>query len=561
MQSLMLSLSPIIASVLPSVRSSSVADLHLLPIFHWYPDTLESQDISGPIKIGDTWHVFVDCIPEGETTEVIGPQVGLGPLQWCHFSSTDLVHWSAHPIAIRNDRDFDGAIIDTGSTFQHPNGTVLAIYATANRTSLKHTFDGDVCIAVAEDHAGGLAGGNGLLRWRKACDAANGRIVNPTCAWCRQTCPDSCRQNENSTAPSPFPGIIAAMGHRDPTAPWLDKCAPSSPALCWYVLVGSGGRLDEGGPVRSVATLWRTDYNISTRWDFVSLFWDSPGGLYSCPDFFAIPQTDLVVFSSLDQHYFVGTYGVNATSGVPTLSAEAPPSSQMTAGEIWKTAGEGANNALNKSSRRILWGAIRIHTPMPNINPMSAFMHYRGSTGGEAPSVVSLPRDLTLLPGSSPPRLSFAFVPELEALRGDHRRFEAPVAAGMLNASGRALEIFAVFAPVAEQEPPASSPFGISVLVGGTDQKGTDIGYDSTSSAAFLGGLKAPLSLGATEALRLHVYVDACLVEVIANNQTLLSAQVVTPDASFDGLAVFGPVGAQSIDVWGMTGIWRRSKQ
>ena len=168
---------------------STRTDLHLLPTFHWYPDTLESQDISGPIKIGDTWHVFVDCVPEDETTEVIGPQVGLGPLQWCHFSSTDLVHWSAHPIAIRNDRDFDGAVIDTGATFQHPNGTVLAIYATVNKTSLAHTFDGDICIAVAEDHAGGLAGGDGLLRWQKACDAPSGRIVNPTCHWCRQTCP------------------------------------------------------------------------------------------------------------------------------------------------------------------------------------------------------------------------------------------------------------------------------------------------------------------------------------------------------------------------------------
>lgn len=535
---------------------STRTDLHLLPSFHWYPDTLESQDISGPIKIGDTWHVFVDCVPEDETTEVIGPQVGLGPLQWCHFSSTDLVHWSAHPIAIRNDHDFDGAVIDTGATFQHPNGTVLAIYATVNKTSLAHTFDGDICIAVAEDHAGGLAGGDGLLRWQKACDAPSGRIVNPTCHWCRQTCPDSCKQNENSTAPSPFPGIIAAMGHRDPTAPWLDKCSPSSPTLCWYVLVGSGGRLEEGGAVRSVATLWRTDYNISTRWDFVSLFWDSPGGLYSCPDFFAIPQTDLAVFSSLDQSYFVGTYGINATSGVPTLSAVAPPSSQMTAGEIWKTAGEGVNNALSKSSRRVLWGAIRISTPMPNINPMSSFMHFHGSTRAEAPAVVSLPRDLTLLPGSSPPRLSFAFVPELKVLRTNYRHFDAPTA-GKLGAFGRALEIIAVFAPVAVQEVPASSPFGISVLIGGADQKGTDIGYDGASSSAFLGSLKSPLSLGASEALRLHIYVDACLVEVIANNQTLLSTQVATPDASFDGLAVFGPVGAQSIEVWGMVGIWR----
>jgi hypothetical protein len=275
--------------------AASSDNLHLLPRFHWYPDTIESQDVSGPIKIGNTWHVFVDCIPEGDPTEVIGPRAGLGPLEWCHFTSTDLVHWSEHPVAIRNDRDFDGAIIDTGAVFQHPNGTVLAIYATANTTSLAHTFDGDICIAVAEDAHGGLDGGGGLLRWRKLCDAPNGRIVNPACHWCRQTCPDSCKENENSTAPSPFPGIQPKFNHRDPTAPWLDACSPSGSEQCWYVLVASGGKLaSRGGAQRSVVTLWSTDYAISTSWRYVDLFWDGPGGGYSCPDFFRIPGTDLV---------------------------------------------------------------------------------------------------------------------------------------------------------------------------------------------------------------------------------------------------------------------------
>ena len=26
---------------------------------------MRTQDISAPIKIGDTWHVFMDCVPEG----------------------------------------------------------------------------------------------------------------------------------------------------------------------------------------------------------------------------------------------------------------------------------------------------------------------------------------------------------------------------------------------------------------------------------------------------------------------------------------------------------------
>ena len=123
--------------------------------------------------------------------------------------------------------------------------------------------------------------------------------------------------------------------------------------------------------------------------------------------------------------------------------------------------------------------------------------------------------------------------------------------------TGRALEIIATFAPAANARgQQKASPFGISVLVGGADQRGTQIGFDGIGTA-FLGGETAPLALEAGQGLRLHVFVDACLVEVIANNRTLLSAQAVTPDASFDGVAVFGAVAAQTVDVWTLASIWR----
>ena len=111
-------------------RAADGSDLGHRPAFHFYPDTIESQDISGPIKINSTWHVFMDCVPEG-CPALVQP-VQDKPLSWCHFSSPDLVHWAEHPIAIAPDRPFDGSIIDTGAVFQHPNGTVLAIYATSN---------------------------------------------------------------------------------------------------------------------------------------------------------------------------------------------------------------------------------------------------------------------------------------------------------------------------------------------------------------------------------------------------------------------------------------------
>ncbi len=53
---------------------------------------------------------------------------GLGGHQWAHASSTDLVHWSHHPLAIAIDEDWECSIC-TGSVFYH-DGTYYAYYAT-----------------------------------------------------------------------------------------------------------------------------------------------------------------------------------------------------------------------------------------------------------------------------------------------------------------------------------------------------------------------------------------------------------------------------------------------
>eukprot|EP01051_Picozoa_sp_SAG22_P005664 SAG22_NODE_342_length_11973_cov_10.127927_13_plen_159_part_00 len=119
---------------------STAADLPdpMAPQFHFYPDfdgpvtpspqsklglkaNTWSQDISGPIavEVNGTlhYHVFVDCIPPGSPCKSCPIKWGT-PLEWCHFSSANMVAWQQHPIAIAPDRDFDGAIIDTGSVFQ-----------------------------------------------------------------------------------------------------------------------------------------------------------------------------------------------------------------------------------------------------------------------------------------------------------------------------------------------------------------------------------------------------------------------------------------------------------
>lgn len=69
---------------------------------------------------------------------------GLGGHQWAHASSTDLVHWTYHPMAIPISADWECSIC-TGSTFFHA-GTYYGFYATRKRDRSEH-----LSLAVSTD--------------------------------------------------------------------------------------------------------------------------------------------------------------------------------------------------------------------------------------------------------------------------------------------------------------------------------------------------------------------------------------------------------------------------
>jgi hypothetical protein len=61
---------------------------------------------------------------------------GLGGHQWAQASSTDLVHWTQHPLALPLSRAWEGSIC-TGSVLFH-KGTYYAFYATRRRDWTQH---------------------------------------------------------------------------------------------------------------------------------------------------------------------------------------------------------------------------------------------------------------------------------------------------------------------------------------------------------------------------------------------------------------------------------------
>ena len=261
----------------------------------------------------------------------------------CHFSSLDLVRWTEHPPALVSNSPFDASCIDTGAVFQHPNGSVFAVYATINATSnsASGSVDGDICLARALDPM--------LIKWVKLCDQEPyGKISSPICDWCRNDCPLDCKQNENSTAPSPWPGILGRGGHRDPPAPWLVDCLPpgtepsgTEQEQCWYQPVASGGRipantLDPNTAVPAI-TVFKNNLALSGQWEAVQydnkstdppiVWWNSreEGGPpeFSCPDMVALPGTDAVLFYSLNGRYFIGGFK-NVSAGGPLFETVSP---------------------------------------------------------------------------------------------------------------------------------------------------------------------------------------------------------------------------------------------
>ena len=241
-----------------------------VPEYHFYPTAVESQDASGTSFVNGRWHVFPDCIPIHNPNKT--------SLHWCHFSSSDLVHWEEHPVALTPDHPYDTPVIDTGSVAVLPNGTAFAIYATGNATSVLPAgpYDGAICVAVAED--------DNLTHWRKLGPV----IDNPT--------------------PDLFPGMMARYGFRDPTTPWLAPCPEYAAGTaagavrgdCWHVVLGSGGVVDhQNGTTtgQNAGLLYVSKSSVDIEsWSFGGIiFRDSADGCtsgqyeYSCPDLFPLP--------------------------------------------------------------------------------------------------------------------------------------------------------------------------------------------------------------------------------------------------------------------------------
>jgi sucrose-6-phosphate hydrolase SacC (GH32 family) len=187
-------------------------------------------------------------------------------------------------------------------------------------------------------------------------------------------------------------------------------------------------------------------------------------------------------------------------------------------------------------------------------------------------SAMSIPRQVGLCKTAQGIRLSQKPVAELQSLRDKQFQFkggdiaEANDWLARLQMRGDQLEF------VVEFEPQNAGVEGVKVLKGSGEQ--TLIGVDRDRGTVFVdrthsgnvsfhpkfpGVFEAPLP-ARDNSLQLHVFVDACSVEVFVNDGEQVFTTLVFPSGDSRGIELFGPdhgANIRALNLWTLKSIWR----
>jgi beta-fructofuranosidase len=416
-------------------------------------------------------------------------------MHWGHAVSPDLMHWKHLPIALAptpGGADKDGCWSGCAVV---DRGVPTIVYTGV--------FPQVQCIASSDD---------GMMTWRKYPG-------NPVIA-----------------AP---PQGMETTGFRDPCV-WRE-------ADEWLLAVGSGIK-DQGGMI----LLYRSRDLI--HWDYLHLLCKgrkdellpgkdpvSTGEMWECPDFFPLADKHALLVSTQGAVvHSVGTY-VNHYFR-PEVQGRAD------LGDCYYA----ARSMADEKGRRILWGWIRE-------GRSEAAQRAAGWSG-----VMSLPRVLIVRDDGG---LGMAPAPELAALRGKHHHFESlPIVPGsfsfLKSVRGDSLEIQAEF------EPGASEAVGLTVRRALDGKEQTSITYNRTNGKLLVERDRSSLSpdvdrgpqggafaLAGDETLKLHVFLDASVIEIFANDRACLTSRIYPSRSHSLGLGMFArgaKARLKALNVWEM---------
>lgn len=469
------------------------------PQYHFTPPRNWMNDPNGLIQWNGCYHLFYQHHPFGPLW---------GSMHWGHAVSDDLVHWSDLPIALSpshgmcdEDGVFSGCAVDDG-------GTSTIVYTGVRRP------DQLVCLATSDDD---------LTRWVK--EPANPVLPDYPPAL------ELLRSDDG------------AIHFRDPSV-WREGGH-------WKMIVGSGIR-GVGGAVLLYGSpdLRRWTYegpllvgNEGSR----EPIWT--GSMWECPQLFPLGDRHVLLISVWHDRqlhypaYLVGTYSEGRFW--PQHAAILDPGSHYAPQTLFDDQG-----------RRLIIGWLREQRS----REAQATSRWNGA--------MSIPWLLSLGPDHL---LRFEPAPELGALRRSHWRLnDKPLNAGEdllpQGMGGDCLELSCEF------DLGTASVVGMVVRRTPDGKEETRIVYERDRGCVFVDRTRASLdtrmdqtrhetalTLGPVEPLRLRVFLDRSVVELVANERALLSERIypTRADASMVGVfAVGGRAGVRRLDVWEMGSPW-----
>ena len=256
------------------------------PTYHYTPATNFMNDPNGLIRYKGVYHLFYQHNPSGNTA---------GNGSWGHATSTDLVHWTEHPIAIAADADEE---VWSGSVVFDRNNS--SGFGTATNPPL-------VAIYTSRDNDTGLQ---------------------------RQALAYSLDAGETWTKYSGNPVLdIGSHDFRDPKVSW------NAQTQRWVMVVAKSTERKVGIYSSADLKTWRHESDFGPA--------GATGSVWECPDLFALPYTNaqgvtkkkwvLTVSVAGKVQYFVGDFD-GSTFTSPDASYT-PPAGEVISdfeGDTWE---------------------------------------------------------------------------------------------------------------------------------------------------------------------------------------------------------------------------------
>lgn len=484
------------------------------PVLHYTARNTWLNDPNGLVFHGGLFHLYYQNNPFGSVW---------GNMSWGHATSTDLLHWTEHPVAIACDEQediFSGSIVvDHGNTSGFgttENPALVAIYTSAFKEGSAHHGTQAQSLAFSID---------GGMIWSKFA-------TNPVLT----------RDSANFRDPKVFRYEGAA-------------------GACW-VMVAVEARQQQ-------VVLYRSE-NLK-HWEFLSNFGpaNAGGGEWECPDLFPLavdgdPCTIKwvmvvninpgAVAGGSGSQYFVGHFdGAHFTPDASSLveAKETPVDGGALRSCLWLDWGRDYYAAVSFSNvpdnRRIMIGWMN-NWDYANSLPTSPWR-----------SGMSLAREVALVTVDGEPRL--VQQPVLPAMRENPVRNVEQLE--LRDTSLGLPDAILGTAQLIEAEilPGTSSAVGFRLLGAADGSTGTVLSFDAATSELTLdrrqsgntsfhkkfasaSSARAKLDNGV---LRLRIVVDHCSVEVFAQGGSVVLTDLVFPGAGCLSTEMFADGGGATI--------------